>query len=111
MQAADAATPEHAQWVRHRSVVILSGPEYKERLYHRVTRVRFGQEPVLRSPLKDFAVRRVSVSFRHVPERYIHDLGELSPDARDKVSDYVLQLAEHSAHFRAQLATVRSDPG
>ena len=42
-----AAAPEHSQWLRHRSVVILSGETYKDRLYHRITRVRHGREPVL----------------------------------------------------------------
>ncbi len=98
--------PVHAQWVRHRSVVILSGPEYKDRLYHRVTRVRHGRQPALSARLADFAVRRVSVSFRHVPERCILDLGELDPDARAIARPYVEELAEHVPHFRRQLETL-----
>jgi DNA oxidative demethylase len=103
--AADA--PAHAQWVRHRSVVIISGPEYKDRLYHRITRVRYGAEPVLGARLDAFDVRRVSVSFRHVPERHISDLGQLSEGARATAQPYVEELAEHSEHFRQQLATVK----
>lgn len=98
--------PEHSQWLRHRSVVVLSGPNYKDRFYHRVTRVRHGREPVLAAQLDGFAVRRVSVSFRHVPERHIRDLGELGEDARAVAEPYVRELAAHSAHFRAQLQTL-----
>ncbi len=102
----DAAAPEQSLWVRHRSVVVLSGEEFKDRLYHRVTRVRHGQQPVLSAKLDGFAVRRVSVSFRHVPEQHIVDLGQLGPEARAIATPYVRELAEHSAHFRAQLATL-----
>ncbi len=102
----EAEAPVHSQWVRNRSVVILSGPEYKDRLYHRVTRVRFGQEPVLHTQLADFEVRRVSVSFRHVPERFIYNLGELGDEARAIAAPMVRQLAEHSEHFRQQLLTL-----
>ncbi|MCO4745574.1 MAG: alpha-ketoglutarate-dependent dioxygenase AlkB [Proteobacteria bacterium] len=99
----DATEPKHSQWVRNRSVVILSGPEYKDTLYHRVTRVRYGQDPVLTSKLEAFEVRRISVSFRHVPDAYIHDLADLSEDARAIATPYVEQLAAHSAHFQRQL--------
>lgn len=91
-------------WTRHRSVTILSGPEFKDRLYHRITRVRHGLEPAMRSRLDGFEVRRVSVSFRHVPEELIVDFDGLSPESRDKVRDYVEELARHSAHFRRQLS-------
>ena len=101
-----ADEPEHSQWIRHRSVVILCGPEYKDRLYHRVTQVRHGLKPVLSARLKNFNVRRVSVSFRHVPEEHIYDLGELNEDARGIAEPYVRQLAEHSEHFRGQLETL-----
>ena len=100
-----AERPEHSQWVRHRSVVIISGPEYKDRLYHRVTRVRYGQDPVLSSQLAGFQVRRISVSFRYVPERYICDVGELSAEARAIALPYVARLAEHSGHFERMLRT------
>jgi len=103
---ADADSVHLAQWVRHRSVVILSGPEYKDRLYHRVTRVRHGREPVLGAKLDGFEVRRVSVSFRHVPERHILDLGELGAEARSIAQPYVAELADHSDHFRRQLDTL-----
>ncbi len=99
-------TPVHSQWVRHRSVVIISGPEYKDRLYHRVTRVRYGNQPVLGARLDGFDVRRVSVSFRHVPERHILDLGQLGDHARTIAQPYVEELAEHSEHFRGQLDTL-----
>lgn len=101
--------PVHSQWVRHRSVVIISGPEYKDRLYHRITRVRYGAQPVLSARLERFEVRRVSVSFRHVPERYIQDLGQLGDVPRAIARPYVEELAEHSEHFRRQLDTLPAD--
>jgi DNA oxidative demethylase len=104
-----ASEPAHAQWVRNRSVVIFSGPEYKDRLYHRITRVRFGLEPPLSSRLEDFDVRRVSVSFRHVPEKHIHDLATLDEPARRIALPYVKTLAECSEHFRQQLETLPSE--
>jgi alkylated DNA repair dioxygenase AlkB len=101
-----ATSPEHSQWVRHRSVVVLSGPHYKDTLYHRVTRVRHGDQPALSAQLEDFAVRRVSVSFRHVPERYIYDLAELPDEARAVAEPYVRELAPHAEHYRLQLAAL-----
>jgi hypothetical protein len=106
----EASAPAHSQWIRNRSIVILSGPEYKDRLYHRVTRVRYGQEPVLSSKLEGFAVRRISVSFRHVPERYITDVHQMHPDAMAIALPYIKVLAQHSAHFDAQLRSVSPAP-
>ncbi len=97
----DAA--ELAVWTRHRSVCVLSGPEFKDRLYHRITQVRFGDEPAIASRIEGFDVRRVSVSFRHVPEALISEFDELSTQSRALVRDYVEDLAEDSTHFRAQL--------
>ncbi|MDP6947058.1 MAG: alpha-ketoglutarate-dependent dioxygenase AlkB, partial [Myxococcota bacterium] len=108
--APGAEAPAHAQWVRHRSVVIISGPDYKDRLYHRVTRVRHGRQPALSAILDDFEVRRVSVSFRHVPDTHIHDLGELDPDARAVALPYVQELAPYAEHFRRQLDTLPLAP-
>jgi DNA oxidative demethylase len=101
-----AEAPDHSQWIRNRSVVVLSGSDYKDRLYHRVTRVRHGQQPVLTARMEEFAVRRVSVSFRHVPERFIKDLGELADAARAVALPYVEELAQFSPHFRKQLDTL-----
>jgi alkylated DNA repair dioxygenase AlkB len=95
--------PELALWTRHRSVCILSGPDFKDRLYHRIAQVRFGDEPAIDSRLADFEARRVSVSFRHVPEALISDFDALSERSRTRIRDYVGELAEHSSHFRAQL--------
>jgi len=97
--------PRHSQWVRHRSVVVFSGAQYKDALYHRVTRVRYGKEPVLTADLEEFEVRRVSVSFRHIPEEYILDFGDLGDRAKRIVRPYVEELAERSEHYRRQLAT------
>jgi alkylated DNA repair protein (DNA oxidative demethylase) len=105
-----AEEPQHSQWVRHRSVIIISGDEYKDRLYHRITRVRHGQEPALEIQLPYFNLRRVSVSFRHVPERYIYDLGELSTEAQSIAQPYVEQLSQNSEHFRQQLGTLKQGP-
>lgn len=105
-----AEHPEHAQWVRNRSVVILSGPEFKDRLYHRVTRVRRGADPALCSKLDDFDVRRISVSFRHVPTEHIYELHELDDAVTSVIRPYVKELAEHSEHFERQLAKAHGQP-
>jgi len=96
--------PELAVWTRHRSVTVLSGPEFKDRLYHRVTEVRHGREPAIGCRVAGFEARRVSVSFRHVPRELILDFDGLSPRARTLVQGYVEELAEHSTHFSEQLA-------
>lgn len=95
--------PELSVWLKHRSVVILSGARFKDFLYHRVVRVRHGQEPALSCAMENFALRRVSVSFRFVPPEHIRELHALALAAQAQVRGYVEQLAEHSEHFRAQL--------
>lgn len=95
--------PELSVWTRHRSVVVFSGSEFKERLYHRITRVRYGAEPALKSPIEGFALRRVSVSFRHVPEPLISDFDGLPSAAQELVRPYVEQLAGASEHYARQL--------
>jgi len=97
--------PELRLWTRHRSVTILSGSEFKDRLYHRVAHVRTGDQPELRSSLDNFEVRRVSVSFRSVPEELICDFGELPLERREQVREYVQELALSSEHYRDQLRT------
>ncbi len=87
-------------WLRHRSACILSGPVFKEALYHRVTKVKHGGEPRLTTRLPAFRLRRVSVSFRHVPQACIHDWQGLSASAQERVGPYVDQLARESEHFR-----------
>jgi alkylated DNA repair dioxygenase AlkB len=106
----DGARPSEAElavWLKNRSVVLMSGPHYKDHLYHRVTRVRHGKDPVMPEVLDDFRLRRVSVSFRYVPDTHIKALGELSPENRAQVTPYVEQLAQRSDVFRAQLAAVQ----
>jgi DNA oxidative demethylase len=95
--------PELAVWLRHRSISILSGPDFKDRLYHRISEVRSGREPVLGCRLDGFEVRRVSVSFRTVPEAWIVEFGELGAGSRELVRDYVEELARGSEHFAGQL--------
>ncbi len=95
--------PELRLWTRHRSLSILSGPDYKDRLYHRITQVRTGDIPAMHSQLANFELRRVSVSFRHVPEDLIEDFGQFPNDAQVQIRDYVETLAESSPHFKEQL--------
>ena len=95
--------PELALWLKNRSVVIFSGPHFKDHLYHRVTRVRYGDAPVMPEVVDDFRLRRVSVSFRFVPPTHIKALSEFSEPAQAEVRGYVEQLATSSPHFRAEL--------
>jgi alkylated DNA repair dioxygenase AlkB len=96
--------PEVSLWLKNRSVVLFSGPKFKDHLYHRVTRVRHGDEPKMPEVLPDFRLRRVSVSFRHVPEAHIKALGELSEGAQRQVRGYVEQLAVKSEHWSNSVA-------
>jgi len=96
-------SPELAVWTRHRSVVVISGSEFKDRLYHRLVQVRHGDTPRLHSPVPNFSLRRVSVSFRHVPEDLITDFDGLPHGARDRIRPYVQQLANSSPHYATQL--------
>ncbi len=100
---ARGAVPEASLWLRNRSIAIFSGPVFKERLYHRVARVRYGKDPALTCRVQDFELRRLSISFRYVPQEHIHDLTTLSASARAKVLPYVETLAQSSQHFRDQL--------
>ncbi|MFT5993454.1 MAG: alkylated DNA repair protein (DNA oxidative demethylase) [Bradymonadia bacterium] len=98
--------PEVALWTRHRSVTIISGPEFKDRLYHLVSAVRTGREPRMECRVPNFELRRVSVSFRHVPTELVQDLGEFPAQRRDAIVGYVKELAETSEHYQRQLASV-----
>jgi hypothetical protein len=97
--------PELRLWTRHRSITILSGPEYKDRLYHRVVQVRTGREPKMGIRLPNFELRRVSVSFRQVPDELIADFAQWPAEQQAKTREYVELLARHSDHYRAQLGT------
>jgi alkylated DNA repair dioxygenase AlkB len=95
--------PELSLWLQDRSVVIFSGPRFKDHLYHRVTRVLHGDSSAMPTVLEGFRLMRVSVSFRSVPKEHIKSLREFSALAQAQVRGYVEQLAESSPHFRAQL--------
>ncbi len=96
------STIETSVWTRHRSVNVISG-DFKDRLYHRITEVRHGQEPRLTCRVSDFEARRISVSFRHVPPELIRDYSSLSLERQRAVRELVAQLAQGSEHFRRQL--------
>lgn len=102
-------TPELSVWTRDRSACILSGPDFKDRLYHRISDVRRGLLPKVVGQVHNFETRRISVSFRHVPNDLIHELSEMSPTAQSRVRDYVENLAAHSPHYRAQLALLSGE--
>ena len=95
--------PELRLWTRHRSLSILSGADYKDRLYHRVTKVRTGDIPAMHTTLENFELRRVSVSFRHVSAELIEDFQDLPSASREQIQDYLETLAKHAPHYRAQL--------
>ncbi|MFT4570434.1 MAG: alkylated DNA repair protein (DNA oxidative demethylase) [Hyphomicrobiaceae bacterium] len=98
-----SADPELSVWTRHRSVTILSGADFKDRLYHRIVQVRTGNHPPMTTRLEAFDLRRVSISFRYVPEDLISDFADFPEPKRTQVKPYVEQLAQHSPHFRNQL--------
>ncbi len=95
--------PELALWMRHRSISIISGEHFKDRLYHRVTQVRTGSIPQMECRVPNFDLRRVSVSFRHVPNDRIAPFGDFPAERQKLVRDYMETLAERSTHFREQL--------
>ena len=102
----DLQSPEQtvlSLWTRHRSICILSGPEFKDRLYHQIRSVRTGDIPHMPSPLPHFELRRVSVSFRHVPSEAIHEYSSLPKNKQEMISDYMNTLAQSSDHFAQQI--------
>jgi len=99
--------PELSVWTRHRSITILSGPEFKDRLYHRVVKVRTGATPILRARIANFELRRISLSFRHVPQELIEDFNQLPEVAQRQVRAYVRELAQSSEHYKEQLQLAR----
>jgi hypothetical protein len=82
----------------------LSGPNFKDRLYHRITQVRTGREPQLHTELANFEPRRIRVSFRSVPEQYIADFHELPDNETSQIADCAGELALHSKHYEDQFA-------
>ena len=107
----DPDKPKHAQihlsmWTRHRSVCILSGPTFKDRLYHQIKKVRTGAIPAMQSPLDDFELRRVSVSFRHVPPSVISHFAELPANKQAMIQDYMQTLGQSSPFFKRQSSSI-----
>ena len=107
LEFVEADNPKEAEfsvWTRHRSVVVFSGERFKDQLYHRITRVKHGGEPSMCSPVDNFSLRRVSVSFRHVPEELICDFDGLPPESQTCVRPFMEQLAATSVHYSRQLS-------
>jgi DNA oxidative demethylase len=96
--------------LRHRSVVVLSGTQYKDLLYHRITSVEHGRHPEMPTVLENFRLRRISVSFRFVPTEHILPFKDFGPTQRAMVRPYVQALANSSPFFQSELqASGRSE--
>jgi len=95
--------PEVSLWMRHRSISIMSGADFKDRLYHRISKVRTGDLPAMHCQVPSFELRRVSISFRYVPPGLIENFSEFPSEAQEQVRGYVQALAEGSEHYRDQL--------
>jgi hypothetical protein len=90
-------------WLEDRSRLLFGGDTWKRDALHRVLRVerRLGTRFAL--DVADFDTRRVSFTFRYVPEAHIMSLAELSPQARADVRGYVDELARSSPCFARAL--------
>ena len=96
--------PLRTQWLDDGSLQAFGGAWWKEALLHRVQRVDNKSTSELPPTIDAFRTRRVNLTFRYVPEAHVVPFARLGTQAKDDVSGYVAELAQHSSFFRrAQL--------
>ncbi|MBI3074392.1 MAG: alpha-ketoglutarate-dependent dioxygenase AlkB [Deltaproteobacteria bacterium] len=91
----------HEMWLDDGSLQIFGGPRWKSEFFHRVQRVDRRAGAHFDIAVDNFDVRRINFTFRFVPDADIVAFAKLDAAARDDVTRYVTQLAEHSAFWRA----------
>ncbi|MBY0370321.1 alpha-ketoglutarate-dependent dioxygenase AlkB [bacterium] len=91
------------QWLDDCSLQIFAGPQFKDRLFHRVQRVdkKAGHRFVF--PVDGFETRRVNFTFRYVPPKDIVPFSKLPKEHAEDVQEYVEALAENSPFWRGAL--------
>ncbi len=98
-----AGAPLHEQWLDDGSLLLFSGPQWKDRAFHRVQRVDRGA-PELPPAIHEFSARRVNFTFRWVPPEHLTPFAALPAEARRDVEGYVTALAAGSPFWAAALA-------
>ena len=92
------------QWLTDGSMLLFSTPRLKKELYHRVPCVSAAAGWSFSVPLPDIRVRRVNLTFRHVPPTHIVPFHALGSQARDDIQHYVAKLAEHAPFWSEALS-------
>lgn len=94
-------------WLADGDFQWFSGPDHKDRWFHRVPRVeRSGRS--LPPELPDFRIRRVNITFRYVPPDAIVKARQLPTAVKRAVAPYLAALGERSPWWATQTADPRS---
>ncbi len=87
------------------SLIMFSGPLWKDTLYHRVQRVEDKARGALGPTVEGFRTRRINLTFRFVPPADVVPYGKLATQAREDVAEYVARLSETSDFWARTKAT------
>lgn len=95
-------------WLDDNSLQIFGGERWKKKLFHRVQRVEKKTDSNFSPAMMDFQTRRLNLTFRYVPREHILPFQKFPAHLQADIRPSMETLAQHSAHFRAQLETARS---
>lgn len=96
--------PQFEKWLDHGSLLLFGGKRWKEALFHRIQRVDRRDDFYFPIPVEGFKTRRVNLTFRYVPTKYIVAFPNLPREKQQDVIPYLQKLAEHSPFFKDVLS-------
>lgn len=99
-KASDPKNVVHEMWLNDGSLLIFWSKRFKEELFHRVQRVENKIGKNFNDHLDDYETRRINLTFRYVPDQYIHPLSEIPKEKVDDIKTYLEELAKHSSYFK-----------
>lgn len=91
------------QWLDDGSLQIFGGNRWKKHYFHRVQRVDKKGKYFFPINVDNFETRRLNFTFRYVPDDHIIPYRNLSPEAKEDISEYMQQLACNSSFFAQEL--------
>lgn len=91
------------QWLEDSSLQIFGGPQWKERVFHRVQRVDRKAGKTFKLNVEGFETRRVNLTFRYVPDEHVLPFRKLSAADASDVRGYMETLARNAPFFARAL--------
>ncbi len=90
-------------WLNDGSLLIFWSEEFKNKYFHRVQRVEKKGGIFFNDHLDNYKTRRINLTFRYVPDEYIHPLCEFPKEKIEDISPYLNILSKFSSFWKEEI--------